>query len=510
MKPHQFEPTWLWYLIISLWLLHHQPICQADVSLPPIFGSHMVLQHGREIPIAGSASPGEKIKLVLGDETKNIIAEKDGRWSTAFSPRKPSFQPVNLTIEGKNKIILDNVVFGDVWLCSGQSNMQWTLKDSIGGPELARSQNLSKLRLLHLRGRPQTQGREFTGAELEKCNPRDYLSGSWEMASSDSALEFSGVAIFFGHEIMQSQNIPIGLVQNAVGGTPIESWLPQDSIKQNPKLRPLLEKDWYFNEMVHSFCRDRAALNLKKLSPELQLIRPLATHPYHPGFMFESGISPLQQMQIKGVIWYQGESNAHDPALYRIMFPMLIQGWRQFFHQPEMPFLFVQLPNFSNTTNWPELREIQRDSLSISSTGMAVTIDLGDPSDVHPRNKAPVGHRLALLARAMVYGESIESAGPIIQSALLKNNTIHIQFTHVKNGLKTSDGQSAAGFEIAGNDGTFRHVKAEIINNAILISTDNLNDVSIVRYGWSQNPSCNLVNQERLPASPFQIRVQTK
>ncbi len=498
-----------YYSGFVLLFLHFLPISHAEVSLPPIFGSHMVLQHGREIQFAGTAAPGEKIKFTLGNETKNTTADGIGRWSVRFSPRQPSFKPVNLTIEGNNKLIFEDILFGDVWLCSGQSNMQWTLKDSIGGPSLARSPDLQNIRLLHLRGRPQTQGREFQENELAKCNPHDYMAGAWEAISPASALEFSGVAIFFGQELMQSQNIPVGLVQNAVGGTPIESWLSLETISGDPGLKPFLEKDWYSNEMVHVFCRERALVNLKKISTELKLARPPASHPYHPGFMFESGIRPLEQMQIKGVIWYQGESNAHDPALYRIMFPKLVQSWRAFFRQPQLPFLFVQLPNFQNAINWPEIREIQRETSAMNSTGMAVTIDVGSPADVHPQDKAPVGHRLALLARAMVYREPIESSGPIMQSAILRNNAVDIQFTHAVNGLKTKDGEPPAGFEIAGTDGVFRPITAEIRKNAIFISAANI-DVSIVRYGWSQNPVCNLVNAEGLPASPFQVRVSSK
>ncbi|MFM7129365.1 MAG: sialate O-acetylesterase [bacterium] len=485
------------------------PSLRAEVSLPPIYGSHMVLQHGREIQIHGSAAPDEKIQLTLGNETRNTVANSNGHWSVAFAARKPSFEPVNLVIEATNKITLVNILIGDVWLCSGQSNMQWTLNDSTGGLELAKNHDVNRLRLFHFRGRPQTQGREFTEAELAKCNPHNYMSGSWEMASPQSALEFSGVAMFFGNELMQSTKIPIGLVQNAVGGTPIESWLSREIIQNDSKLRPLLENDWYSNEMVHEFCRDRAKLNLKKQKMQPQPGQPLASHPYHPAFMFESGMKPLQSLQLKGVIWYQGESNAHNPALYEFMFPRLVESWRQLFRQPQLPFLFVQLPNLETAKNWPELREVQRQALSIPNTGMAVTIDVGNPTDVHPRNKAPVAHRLALLARSIAYGESIESSGPMVQSAVLKNKTIEIQFTHIANGLKTNDAKPPASFEVAGNDSVFRPVTAEIINNRIVISTVSMDHPLTLRYGWSQNPNCNLINTEGLPASPFQIQVQS-
>ena len=484
--------------------------CRAEVRLSGFFGSHMVIQHGQEIIIDGMASPGENVSLTLGNEKRNTIANASGEWAVGFSARPPSFEPVKLIVEASNKIILDNLLFGDVWLCSGQSNMQWTLKDSIGGPELADSRDLQKIRLLHLRGRPQTQGREFSETELAKCNPKDYLTGSWEMISPESALDFSGVAIFFGQELMKHLNIPIGLVQNAVGGTPIESWLSRELILSDPKLKSLMEKDWNTNEMINSFCRDRAQLNLKNLNPQLKLRRPLESHPYHPGFMHESGIKPLQKMKFKGVIWYQGESNAHDPELYLQMFRKLIQSWRQFFHQPELPFLYVQLPNLENGINWPEFRDVQRRSLSMPATGMAVTIDVGDPRDVHPRLKLPVGHRIALIARAIAYGESIEYSGPLVQSAILKDKNIQVNFSHSENGLKTSDGNGPSSLELAGNDGVFRSVTGEIQGGAIVIATGNLNGPFELRYGWAPNPKCNLQNREGLPASPFQIRVEEK
>jgi sialate O-acetylesterase len=226
--------------------------------------------------------------------------------------------------------------------------------------------------------------------------------------------------------------------------------------------------------------------------------------------MHESGIKPLQKMKFKGVIWYQGESNAHDPELYLQMFRKLIQSWRQFFHQPELPFLYVQLPNLENGINWPEFREVQRRSLSMPATGMAVTIDVGDPRDVHPRLKLPVGHRIALIARAIAYGESIEYSGPLVQSAILKDKNIQVNFSHSENGLKTSDGNGPSSLEVAGNDGVFRSVTGEIQGGSIVIATGNLNGPFQLRYGWAPNPKCNLQNREGLPASPFQIRVEEK
>jgi len=495
---------WSWLAIAPFaigWLAGSY--AQAKVRLPDVFGDHMVLQRERPISIWGLADAGEAITVSLDGETVHATAERSGHWRVSLKPRLANSLPSTLVVEASNRITCNDILVGDVWMCSGQSNMHWPLRSAAGGGAAAAAANLPQLRLLNLRGAAYPSGRKFTESERSKCSPSKYLHGSWQACTPNEAADFSAVAFFFGTEIHTTQGVPIGLIHNAIGGTPTEAWISRESLAADDQLRPLLD-GWFENEMVHSFCRQRALVNLLGAEPQSSEAARGMRHPYMPGFMYEAGIEPLAPFALRGVLWYQGESNAHNPPLHTQLFTKLISHWRHAWHDAELPFLFVQLPNLegSNATLWPELRESQRSALRLPQTAMAVTIDLGNPADVHPIEKREVGHRLALLARHMVYGESIECSGPKLEAITIKGAEMQLRFGHVAGGLATKNDQPLTGFEVAGADGVFLPAQARLENAQVMLRSP-VAQPEWVRFGFSPNPVCHLVNQAGLVASPF-------
>jgi sialate O-acetylesterase len=489
------------FLMVTFQLLL-AAIAVAEVKLPQVLGEHMVLQRDQPITLWGTASPGEEVSVTLGQETQKTVTDPHGHWLVRMNPRPASDQPTTLTVAASNTITLTDVLIGEVWLCSGQSNMHWPIKQSDDGEADAAHANLPNVRLLNLRGSPYPNGREFTEQELATCKPEKYLSGNWAACSTETASEFSAVAFYFGRELHGKLNVPVGLIHNAIGGTPTEAWISREALESDPALRPLLG-DWFNNELVHSFCRDRAAFNLREAIDKKVLDKRQYRHPYQPGFMFEAGIAPLAPFSIRGVIWYQGESNAHNSSLHDKLLPALIAEWRRVWGQGDFPFLYVQLPNIASVEEWPEFRESQRRASRIAHTGMAVTIDIGDPADVHPRRKGEVGHRLALLARAMAYGEEIEFSGPRLEAVIAAGNRLRLSFSHTAGGLMTKDNEEFGGFEVAGSDNVFAPATAEREGDEIILFSSQVEEPVAVRYAFTPNPRCVLVNGDRLPASPF-------
>jgi sialate O-acetylesterase len=474
----------------------------SEIIVPAIFSDHMVLQRDQPIPVWGTASAGEKVSVTLGNETRSTIADQNGGWRVRLDPKSASDKPVTMILVGSNSMTIKDILIGEVWLCSGQSNMHWPLKQATQGTEAIAKANLPNLRLINMRGNPYGNGREFSDDEIAHCKPEKYLTGKWAVSSPQSASDFSAVAMFFGLELLEKQKVPIGLIHNAIGGTPTEAWISRKTLAEDPILKPLTENNWFKNELVHQFCRDRAALNLKRKLIDPKVDPASLQHPYQPGFMYESGIAPIATYSMRGVIWYQGESNAHNPGLHDRLFQALIADWRSVWKQGDFPFLYVQLPNIA-TANWPEIRESQRRALQIPNTGMAVTIDIGEPADVHPPEKREVGHRLALIARARVYGEDIEYSGPTLQSIEAEGDTLRLKFLHCSGGLKTIDNKALTGFEVAGKDRIFIPATATIKGSEVVVTGASAVKPVAVRYGYASNPDCNLRNQANLPASPL-------
>jgi sialate O-acetylesterase len=478
---------------------------RADVILPAVFANHMVLQREHAIPIWGSAEPGEKITVLLGDDQARTVADAGGRWSVRMRPRPASHKPVELTIRGSNTVRISDVLVGDVWLCSGQSNMHWPLKLAEGGEtEISKAADPG-LRLLNFVARPYTHGRHFDASELKLCQPEKYLSGRWAVCSSESTVDFSAVGYFFGRAMREHLQVPIGLIHNAVGGTPTEAWISRDSLAADPALRGILQANWLENPSIHPFCRSRAIMNMPDLKQELFRAKRVYHHPYEPGFMHTAGIAPLAPFCIRGVIWYQGESNTHSARLHDVLFPTIVKEWRDLWHQGDFPFLFVQLPNKNSADDWPAFRQSQLNASRLTQTGMAVTIDIGDPADVHPRDKREVGRRLSLLARRIAHNSPIESSGPVFHSAARIGRELHLEFAHAGDRLQVKGKPGLSGFEIRGLDGLYIPVQARIRERSVIITLPGPDKPTGIRWAHASNPPSHLLNSEGLPASPFEV-----
>jgi sialate O-acetylesterase len=453
-------------------------IARADVKLPAIIGDNMMLQQGHDLPFWGWAEAGEQVSVTLAGKTTMAVAGADGRWSLRC-PAISKFGPVEVVVAGKNTITLKNAVVGDVWICSGQSNMQWRVSESTGSKEEVASAKLPSLRLFQIE-------------RQTALEPQQDLEGRWVECQPETIGEFSAVGYFFGKELYtRLNNRPIGLIEAAYSGCGAESWVSDVTLKADPIYQQLLEKTAAAN-------KDPAQANT----------------PGRASVLYNGVIAPLQPFAIKGVIWYQGEQNATRAHQYRTLFPAMIEDWRRTWGQGDFPFLFVQLPNYLTDKNkpdhppepessaWAELREAQRQALTASNTGMAVTIDLGDARDIHPKNKHEVGRRLARQALSVAYCQSLVASGPLFRSMTITGNEAHLQFYHVGGGL-VSRGNDLRGFAIAGVDQKFVWAKATIIGNKVVVSSDQVAMPVAVRYAWADNPDCNLYNKEGLPASPF-------
>jgi sialate O-acetylesterase len=476
----------------------------ADVRLPRLLSDGAVLQRELPVRIWGTADPGEKITVKFRDQAGEAEADSLGRWELHLKPLTAGGPDV-LTVTGNNMVTVKDVLVGDVWIGSGQSNMAWTVERSNDAEKEIAAANYPKIRLLKV-------------ANKVSDVPQGDVEGSWSPCSPESVRSFSAVAYFFGRDLHQKLSVPIGLIQSAWGGTPAESWTSMPALTGDPALVPMLSL-WAEVLRDYPVAKERYERALKEWEAKSQGSaapgRPQPPrgpgHPHTPAGLYNAMIAPLVPYAIKGAIWYQGESNADvsKAPYYNRLFETMIRDWRTAWGQGDFPFLFVQLANFKTGPNsrWPELREAQSDALVLRNTGMAVTVDIGNPEDIHPRNKQDVGARLAVAARALAYGEKdLEYSGPLFRQANLEGETIRVWFDHAATGLKVKGGDLKA-FEIAGQDGKFVPATAKIDGNSIVVSTPDVTEPSAVRYGWADSPECNLYNAEGLPASPFRSRL---
>jgi len=502
--------------VVVLWVAF-VPTAQADVALPPVFADHMVLQRNSPLPVWGSAAAGEKVTVTLNGITRTATADARGSWRVDFPPMSARSKPIEIRVSGENTIVLRDVLIGEVWLCSGQSNMVFPLARAASAQQELPAAQHPQIRLFHMVGSLYPNRGTWSKEALVRATPNKYFDvRPWTTCTRESAKDFSAVGYFFGRELHKELKVPVGLIQNAIGGTPTESWIRRDTLRSDPKLAVVLD-DWFQNEAIHPFCRQRAANNLALALAEAQKAKahgppapPMPGHPYRPAFMAEAGIEPLVPFAIRGVIWYQGESNSTNVPLHNRLFPALVADWRKAWGQGDFPFLFVQLPGMGTekgyaAQRWPEFRDGQRRFLSIANTGMAVTIDLGHPTDVHPRKKREVGRRLARWALGTTYKRDIIYSGPLYRSMSIRDAEVVIEFDHVGSGLTTSDGKSPTGFEIAGRDGVYHAAAAKIESGTVVVSSGKVPSPIHVCYAWAPfpRPAVNLINKENLPASPF-------
>jgi sialate O-acetylesterase len=473
----------------------------AEVKLPKIFSSHMVLQRDMPIHIWGEAAPGEQVAVSLQNSSASVTADKSGRWSVYLAPRVAG-GPFTLSV---GALQLDDILIGDLWMASGQSNMELPLKGydpatqiQNGANEIAAA-NHPQMRLLLV----QHDASDFP--------LNDAKTSGWSVCDPDSATSFSAVAYFFGRAIQQQEHVPIGLIDATWGGSPAEAWTSLNTLGSDAALMPVFANRAI--RMDGEGAQQRLDLTAVEAASQTKAIP--AQHEWHsaqaswaPAALYNAMIAPFTPLPIRGVIWYQGESNSSPrmAPLYRRLFPALIQDWRTQWHQSDLPFLFVQLSAYggSPNDNWGVLRQAQFNTLHLANTGMAVTIDIGNEHNVHPANKQDVGARLALLARSIVYKENLISSGPLFRYAYPEGSTMHVLFDSSA-GL-TSKGPLQS-FEIAGADGIFSPANAKIEDDSIAVSSPAVPSPRYVRYSWANYPSPdhapNLYNAAGLPASPF-------
>ena len=480
---------------------------RADVRLPALISDHMVLQQGMAVAIWGSADAGENITVKFRGQQVSAVAGADGRWRVFLEPMEAG-GPFEMTVSGRNAITLKNVMVGEVWICSGQSNMEWPVSRAMNSEqEIAQAAN--------------PQVRFFTVKRAVSDRPLEDASGNWEPSSAESVKEFSAVGYFFGREIQRVLKAPVGLIDSSWGGTPAESWTSDPALRADSFLDPIL---WQWRRTLAEYptAKQRYERQLKEWEEQSARAkaegrpapqRPAAPqgpgHSWTPSGLYNAMIAPLTPFPIRGAIWYQGESNARPYRAfeYRRLFQAMIEDWRRAWDQP-FPFLFVQLANFMERkpepedSSWAELRESQARALGLPNTAMAVAIDIGEAGDIHPKNKQEVGRRLSLAARAVAYGEELVHSGPLYEGMKLEGKQIRIRLRHTGRGLEARGGK-LEGFAIAGKDRRFVWADARIEGNTVVVSSNQIIGPVAVRYAWADNPACNLYNKEGLPASPF-------
>jgi sialate O-acetylesterase len=502
-------------------------ISRAELKVPGVFGDNMVLQRSAMIPVWGTADPGEEIYVTFEQKTpdgrreegKAAIADKDGKWMVKIGPYPSGGEPGVLTVKGpekknapkgaKNAIVFKNVEIGEVWVCSGQSNMEFKLKGATDAEKNVAAANYPQIRL-------------FQAPHKATPTPQTDVDAKWVECSPAAVKDFSAVAYFFGRNLFQDLKVPIGLIDTSYGGTPAEAWTSREGLLAVDSLKYYVEKldadaAKYDPEKAKAALEealtkwkaaaDQAKKDNKKIpnKPTLQG-RPGETS-HSPSALYNAMIAPLIPFAIKGAIWYQGESNSGRAYEYRTLFPTMIQDWRAHWHEGDFPFLFVQLaPYFdgnSEGVRYAELRDAQLNTaLTLKNTGIAVITDAGDEKDIHPKKKEPVGVRLALAARALAYGEKLEYSGPIFKSKKIEGSKVILTFDHVGNGLMVK-GDKLTGFAVAGADGNFVDADAVIEGDTVVVSSPKVEKPTDVRFGWKNFTPLNFFNKDDLPASPF-------
>ena len=472
----------------------------GGLSMSSLYADYMVLQHDVPLDIHGTANTGEKITVEIDGQKASATADNQGKWSVVLSPIQAT-EDLTLTITaGKQRKVFSHVAVGEVWLCSGQSNMAFMLCQAESGKEDIAAADDPLLRLFDMKGRWETYDVAWPASCLDSLNHLQYFhKTTWQPSTPASASRFSAVGYYYGRMLRQKLGVPVGLICNAVGGAPTEAWVDRNSLETS---FPNILSNWLQNDFIQDWVRGRAAKNLTNDQTKL------GRHPYEPCYLYESGILPLQRYPIKGVIWYQGESNAHNKDAHAKLFNLLVDGWRQNWNNPDMPFYFVQLSSL-NRPSWPWFRDSQlRLMKEISNTGMAVSSDHGDSLDVHPRCKQPVGERLARWALAKTYGQHITPSGPVFSSVTRQADALIVSFLYA-DGLQTSDGKAPSCFEIAEEDGLFHPATATIEGNTVRLTSPTIKHPRYVRYAWQPFTRANLVNGDQLPASTFRGEART-
>ncbi len=462
----------------------------GGLKLPVLYGDGMVVQRDEPIVFHGTANAGENVTVTFDGKKQKTVAGSDGKWSVRF-PKRKAGGPYPLSFRAQSRSYEFNDVYvGEVWLCSGQSNMEFTLGQcATATADLAQAPQNTLLHLFNMPARARTDAVQWPDSVLRANNRLEHLSyGPWCTAADASVRDFSAVAYHMGRMLADSLGVPIGLICNAVGGTTTEAWIDRTTLEYE---YPAILQNWIENDHTQAWARGRAKLN------NTLATNPLQRHPYEPCYMFEAGILPLEQYTIRGVAWYQGESNADKPELHAMLFDLLQKSWRDYWNKKDLPFYFVQLSSL-NRPDWPTFRDSQRRIAQTSrQTWMAVSSDQGDPNDVHPRNKLPIGQRLALQVLHHTYKFKLVSEGPVLDRAVRVGKSVELTF-------KNDDGLTCTqGFEIAGADGLFYPAEIRIGDGRVVLKSGKVKVPCAVRYGWQPYTTADLRNVQGLPASTF-------
>lgn len=468
----------------------------GGLQMSPIYTDNMVLQYGRPLTIQGLANAGEQVTVSVAGQKRRATADTDGKWAVTLSPLKAGGPYTLQVAAGKKELVYKNVLAGEVWLCSGQSNMEFMLNQSATAREDIPQANNDKIRLYDMKARWRTNPVEWDASVLDSLNHLQYFHDTqWAECTSQTAARFSAIAYHFGKMLQDSLQVPVGLICNAVGGSPTEAWVSRRMLEFQ---FPAILRNWTQNDFIQDWVRGRAAQNVRKSTYKFQ------RHPYEPCYLYESAILPLEQFPIRGVIWYQGESNAHNVDAHETLFTQLVDSWRQYWNDAEMPFYYVQLSSL-NRPSWPIFRDSQRRLMhSISNTGMAVSTDKGNLTDVHPTEKREVGQRLAYWALNNTYGfHHVVPSGPLFKGVEFKKGIAYVSFHHAEGMRPAVEGEELLTFELAGEDRRFYPAKAVVEGNVVKVSCPQVKNPTIVRYGWQPFTKANLVNAAGLPASTF-------
>ena len=487
-------------LLLALGLFTQTP-ARAVVKLPCLFSHNMVLQQGMPVPVWGWADEGELVTVQFQGQ-RGQSKTKDGKWKVVFKNLRAGGPDV-LTVDGRNRIQLDNIMVGEVWICSGQSNMQWPMTQAFDPQADILNSDNPNLRLF-------TVERTKSDQPLEDLKqPWNVGKYAWQPASKQSVPDFSAVAYYFGRELQKALKVPVGLIHTSWGGSPAEVWMSQPALEANNQYKLDIVASYLVAHSKYTEAKakyDQEAAEAKKAGKDPG---PAPKPPgWKPAELYNGMIHPLIPYAIKGAIWYQGESNAGRAHQYRTLFPDMIKNWRKDWGQGDFTFLAVQLAPFMKIkdqpgeSSWAELREAQLLATKTAKIGLAVITDLGEENDIHPKKKAPVGERLALAARGLAYGEKIEYSGPVYKNLKMKKNEPIVSFDHTGQGLEARGGE-LKGFSICGADRKFVWGKAEIVGNTVVVTSPEVEKPVAVRFGWADYPVVNLWNKDGLPASPF-------
>ena len=469
-----------------------------------IFGSHMVLPHGKNIPVSGTAAPNREITVTFGNTALKTKTDSKGKWSVTLPPMPPCGTGQTLAaVQNGDSAKLEDVLVGEVWLASGQSNMLFRLNQTTTAKEDIAASGDDQLRLLNNIPQAHTNNAPYSGKDFDAVTTDNFYKGQWAASSPSTSGPMTAVGYYFGKKLREGLGIPVGIIHSSLGGSEIAAWLPRQVINTNNSFRTLRGNHWLDSPLISDWVRGRAR---KNISPRLNQGSP--DHPYKPAFLYESGIAWTTPLPITGVIWYQGESDAEiiDNAQNGMLLKTMISSWRKAFRNPEMPFVMIQLPRINDPSKiragWPEFREMQDTvAKTVPQVYSVNTIDLGSTNaDVHPPFKRPVGERAGNTALNKVYGPAFKAFKSSGSSILVQMEQAAV--------LTTTDGKKPAQFEIAGTDGIYHPATAEITNRkggtaVIRLSSPEVKSPKNARYCWNRFVTPNLVNGNQLPARPF-------